>query len=154
MKALAPVTVALSALALAGCGGGTGDVTAATPDAELLADLRKLATRAAKVSGEPAPTAEYFATNEQDAEAADSPGRGNGNPEAPVYVIVLHGQFECFECPHPPGTDNPHGHVMVLVVPASDAAGGNSNALAGSSFGLGDHEPDTSRLGEAHPLLG
>ena len=125
----------------------SGDVKARAPDAEKLERLRELARNAARRAGESEPEAEYFATNEQDADAAMSGGEvRNGNPDAPAYLLVMRGRFrnDHFGPGAPPP---PPSRFLLLTVPENDD-------LRIATQAWTNRPPDTSRLGEPAMLLG
>jgi hypothetical protein len=123
----------------------SGDVRAVTPDAASVDRMREIARRAARGAGEPAPTADYYLTNEQDAERALG-NSANGNPDEPAYVIVMHGRFEQNHSVPAGVTGGPPAPFLVLTLRAAD--------LSVSTVAWANVAPPTDSLGSPMRLLG
>jgi hypothetical protein len=105
-------------------------------------DPAVLITEAARLNGEPSPTAIRTVATTR-AAAFTSVGAGADDvPATPVQLVVAHGAFTGFEAKRPPGASPPRGHVLFLLI---DSASG-----VVTDWGIGNIDPQArARAGVA-----
>jgi hypothetical protein len=96
-------------------------------------DQVALIKEAARLNGEPSPTAiTTNATTRAAAFAAVGAG-ADDVPATPIDLVVAHGAFTGFEVKRPPGAPAPRGHVLFLLI---DSASGLV-----TDWGIGNVDP-------------
>jgi hypothetical protein len=121
-----------------------GHRTAATPGPAELAKMKSVALQVAAATGDPHPeSARAYPTSRSTANKVASFG-ASADTDEPVYLIVVHGNFNATSLPLPGGAPAPTGSIETIVWdPARDVI---------TDFGIKNRVPNAATIGEGFDL--
>lgn len=143
-----PLLVAVVALGLAACGGGSHPRSvrgaAPPPSAAELQKLAQLALDSARGAGDANPTdALVVRTTRKVAELVDT-GSGVGFASTPAYFVVVHGTFKDCGVPLPSSAKCPTGTTITMTI--------DPQTNTSTDFGIQSGTPDVNKMGPSESL--